>query len=124
MQNNQYIHAITANNFEEYLQTCDIMFVDFWATWCAPCKNFARTFAKIAAQYPAITFCNVNIEQEDELAKVFAIQSVPHLMIFKKCIAIYSESGAIPEAILQELAKQALAADISDIINQTNMHEE
>lgn len=112
------VHEITSDNFESYLNDHDILVVDFWASWCAPCKNFFPIFAKVATMYPEIIFAKVDIEKEQELAQVFEIRSVPHLMVFKKGIVIYSESGSMPESTLKELSSQALSADVSGIAAQ------
>jgi thioredoxin 1 len=112
------IHQITSDNFEKYLKEHDMLILDFWASWCAPCKNFSPVFEKVANIYPDITFAKVDIEKEQELAQVFEIRSVPHLMVFKKGIAIYSESGSMPESTLKELAAQAISADVSAIVAQ------
>ena len=112
------IHNITTDNFEDYINNNDILILDFWAVWCAPCKNFSHTFAKVAELYPQIIFAKVDIEKEQELAQVFEIRSVPHIMVFKKGIVIYSESGSMPESTLKELAAQAISADVSGIVAQ------
>ena len=105
-------------NFEDYITEHEIVIIDFWATWCAPCKNFSPVFSKVAKSYPNITFAKVDIEEEQDLAQAFEIRSVPHLMVFKKGIVIYSESGTMPESTLRELADQAISADVSAIVAQ------
>lgn len=112
------IHEITGDNFENYINKHDILILDFWANWCAPCKNFSHTFEKVANSYPEITFGKIDIEKEQELSQVFEIRSVPHLMVLKKGIVIYSESGSMPESTLNELATQAISADVSGITSQ------
>ena len=92
-----------------------IVFVDFWAPCCVPCKQFKDTYESVSAQYPQITFGSVNIDQEAELAHLFELRSIPHLMVFKQGIAIYSESGTMPESALKELVEQALAVDVDTI---------
>lgn len=101
--------------FESFINEHEIVFIDFWAEWCAPCKQFAKAYEKIADQFPMIRFAKVNIEEQQELAELFEIRSIPHLMVFKEGIIIYSEAGSMPESTLKELAQQALDADISDI---------
>ena len=112
------VQEITANEFESCIAENEIVVVDFWAKWCAPCKNFAKTFANIAIKYSQITFAKVDIEQQPELAEAFEIRSIPHLMVFKQGIVIYSESGSMPDSTLQELVEQALNADVSAIAAQ------
>jgi thioredoxin 1 len=111
------IHQIKgSSDFESMIASHEIVFVDFWAKWCAPCKSFFPTYEQISKLYPNIAFTQVDIEAEQELAQVFEIRSIPHLMVFKKGIAVYSESGSMPLSTLKELAELAIAADVSDIV--------
>ncbi|MGV3740394.1 MAG: thioredoxin family protein [Gammaproteobacteria bacterium] len=109
------VHPIQSTDFEELLAQQSILFVDFWAPWCAPCKQFKEVYANISAQYPNIYFGSVNIEQETALADLFELRSIPHLMVFKHGVAIYSESGAMPESTLKELVEQALVVDVDAV---------
>ncbi|VEG89992.1 thioredoxin family protein [Legionella spiritensis] len=106
---------VSGNELEQLVTTSDIVFVDFWADWCAPCKDFARIYANIAKQYPDVTFASVNIQLEEKLAETFQIRSIPHLIVFKQGIIIYSESGNMPESALKELVEQAEKIDMADI---------
>ena len=99
------VMALDARNFEEIIMEEPIVFVDFWATWCAPCKQFSVVY-------------------ERELSDMFEIRSVPHLMVFKEGIAIYSDSGSVPESVLKELLEQAVSADMSAIKEQLDAAEE
>ncbi len=109
------ISAVTGEQFEALIHDNEIVIIDFWAVWCAPCKAFSHVYEKVAAQYKNIVFAKVNIEEESELAEAFQIRSIPHLMVFKKGIVIYSEAGSMPESTLKELVQQALDADVSKI---------
>ena len=107
--------AIEGMQFEAYINKNSIVFIDFWAEWCAPCKAFAKVYEAIAKEYPDIQFAKVNIEEEQELSDSLQIRSIPHLMIFKEGILIYSEAGSMPESTLKDLVKQAIAADVTEI---------
>jgi thioredoxin 1 len=115
MTHDHVVRSITGEQFELVLRENEIVIIDFWAVWCAPCRTFSQVYEKVAAQYENIVFAKVNIENEPELAEAFHIRSIPHLMVFKKGIAIYSESGSMPESTLKELVQQALDADVSGI---------
>lgn len=107
--------AITSDLFEGLIKENQLVFVDFWAEWCAPCKQFSMIYDKVSDQFPSIKFVKVNIEEEQELSEIFEIRSIPHLMIFKEGIVIYSNAGSMPESALKELAQQSLDVDVSEI---------
>jgi thioredoxin 1 len=110
------VQSVLGSEFEKLIADNEIVIVDFWAKWCSPCKHFAPIYEKTAKKYPDITFAQIDVEKEQELSEAFEIRSIPHLMVFKKGIAIYSESGSMPESTLKELVEQALKADVSDIV--------
>lgn len=104
--------------FESLIKENEIVFIDFWAEWCAPCKQFSRVYEEVSGEFPTILFTKVNIEEQKDLAEFFDILSIPHLMIFKESIAIYSEAGSMPASTLRELAHQALDADMTELKEQ------
>lgn len=109
------ITNLITDNFEAFVESNPIVIVDFWAPWCHPCLNFANTYHQVAERFPQIIFAKVNIDEEQKLAETFYIRSIPHLMIFKEGVAIYSEAGSMPASTLTDLANQAIAADVSEI---------
>lgn len=117
------VSNIKAEEFEALINNNELVFLDFWAEWCAPCKQFARVYEQVAAIHEQIKFAKVNIEEETSLAELFQIRSIPHLMVFKQGIAIYSEAGAMPESMFKELVAQAIAADVTELRAQIDKEE-
>jgi thioredoxin 1 len=110
--------SISRDQFELLIHDNEIVFMDFWAEWCAPCKQFSTVYEKVAKEFNDVVFAKINIEEEAELAETFQIRSIPHVVVFKQGIVIYSEAGSMPESTLKDLVKQAKDADVSAIKDQ------
>lgn len=109
------VMEVTKENFNEVVESNDIVIVDFWAPWCAPCRSFAPTFEKVAEENPDITFVKINTEQEQELGAQFQIRSIPTLMVFREKVIIFSQPGVLPESSLTELLTQVRALDMEQV---------
>jgi thioredoxin len=92
-----------AGNFESIVSSSDIVFVDFWASWCGPCRRFAPVYEKVSAAHPDMVFGKVDTEAEQSLAAAARITSIPTLMAFKGGTLVFSQPGALPAAALEEL---------------------
>lgn len=106
---------ITQQNFESLVDKDGIVFIDWWAPWCGPCKSFAPTYEGVAAKHPDITFGKVNTEAEQALAQAFDIRSIPTLMILRDKVLLYSQAGAMPESALEDLIRQVRALDMEQV---------
>lgn len=89
-----------------------MVLIDFWAPWCAPCRSFAPTFDAASEKHQDIIFAKVNTEQQQELASVFNIRSIPTLMFFRDQIIVFSQPGALPANALEQLIGQVRALDM------------
>jgi thioredoxin reductase (NADPH) len=105
---------LTAEQFNETIEGNDIVLVDFWASWCGPCRQFGPTFQASSEKHPDIVHAKVDTEAEQQLAAAAQIRSIPTLMAFKKGKLLFNEAGALPPAALEDLVQQVKAFDVSD----------
>jgi thioredoxin reductase (NADPH) len=103
---------ITAEEFNDTITDNDIVLVDFWASWCGPCKQFAPTFAASAEEHPDVAYVKVDTEAQQELAAAADIRSIPTLMAFKKGKLVFNQAGALRPAQLEELVQRIKEFDI------------
>lgn len=108
---------LTQQNFETTVSE-GIVFVDFWAAWCGPCRAFAPTFERASEQHSDIVFGKVDTEAEQQLSARFSITSIPTLMIFRDGIRVYAQPGALPAKQLDQLIQRARDLDMDDVRKQ------
>lgn len=106
---------LNKNNFQSTVQSSEMIFLDFWAPWCGPCRRFAPTFEAVAEKNKDIVFAKINTEDEVELAANFQIKSIPTLMIIKDGDIIFSQPGALPEDVLQQLADKTREVNMDEV---------
>ena len=99
-------------NFEETVTGHDIVLVDFWASWCGPCRQFAPVFEQASEQHQDIVFGKVDTEAEQALAAAAQITSIPTLMAFKGGHLVFSQPGALPAAMLEQLITGVRELDV------------
>ncbi|GGB89582.1 thioredoxin [Knoellia flava TL1] len=107
--------TLTAGNFESTVIGGDIVLVDFWASWCGPCRQFAPVFEAASEQHPDVVFGKVDTEAEQALAAAAGITSIPTLMAFRDGILVFSQPGALPASALDEVIAGVRALDMDEV---------
>ena len=112
------VKIVNENNIQNVLDNHKIIFLDFWASWCEPCKIFAPIYERVAEKNPDLFFGSVNTEVEHLLGEDFQIKSIPTLVILKEGTIIFSESGVIPEYAMTNIISEARKIDLAKLENK------
>ncbi|HEX2903856.1 MAG TPA: thioredoxin [Jatrophihabitans sp.] len=110
--------ALTHASFEQAVTSNDIVFVDFWASWCGPCRMFGPVYEQAAQQHSNIVFGKVDTEAEQSLAAAAGISSIPTLMAFREGILVFSQAGALPAAALEQVIDAVEGLDMQQVRSQ------
>ena len=115
--------ALTTETFEETVTRPGITQVDWWASWCGPCRMFAPAFQAASEQHPDITFGKVDTEGQPELSAAARIRSIPTLMAFRDGILVFSQPGALPAAALEQLIQAVRDLNMTEVREKLARHQ-
>ncbi|MGQ5488612.1 thioredoxin [Thauera sp. ZXT1-4] len=106
---------LTSDNFNETVEKNPIVFLDFWAAWCGPCRNFAPTYEAASDVHPDIVFAKIDTEAQQELAAAFQIRSIPTIAVIREGVMVFRESGALPASALTQVIEGVRGLDMDQV---------
>jgi thioredoxin 1 len=118
------VHELTKDNIEHTIENNDIVVIDFWASWCAPCQAFKPIFEAASEQHEDVHFASCNTEEESALASMFQIRSIPTLVVFREQIPIFGQPGMLPAESLEDLLTKVKALDMNEVRAQVEAQGE
>lgn len=105
----------TRDNIEAMVEDNDIVMFDFWAPWCAPCRQFGPIFEAASEKYEDVVFAKVNTEEEREIAAHFSIRSIPTIMVFRDAMLVFAQPGLLPENAIGEVLDKVKTLDMEEV---------
>jgi thioredoxin len=109
------VQYVTAENLDSLIADNDVLVIDFWAEWCAPCKAFGPVFEKLSDRFTDIVFAKCNTEEQREVAAAFGIRSIPTTAIFREKVLLFREAGALPEEALADILQKVQKLDMKEV---------
>jgi thioredoxin 1 len=113
---------ITDANFQSVVEANDIVVVDAWAEWCAPCKAFAPLYEAASERHQDVTWGKLDTEHQKEIASAFGIRAIPTVMVFRQGVMVFSQAGVLPASALDDLVGKVKALDMEEVHRGVEEH--
>ena len=115
---------ITEPSFSDTIDNNSIVFLDFWAEWCGPCKAYGPVYERVSEDFPDVVFGKIDTEAEPMLAQSFNIRSIPTTVVFKDGIGVFMQPGALPEDALRDLVNMLKELDMDEVREELAKREQ